>query len=205
MFEVDTPNGKKYMVQLVGPKSYRMGSLMAMRGQTLTVSKRTRDYLVRKTDGAWIDFDPTPEEPVEELFPPQFGEAGGPSIDMDDIDPQANPALSMDQARALAAKGGEVASNEGQTGPVSIEDGVPGIDTADLKQDPDGAPEGNSEDGDISGADLKGGAAKPATGGASATKPAKPAQAKPKGGVKVQNAPKATAKAKPKETAVTVE
>lgn len=176
MFEVDTPEGKKCLVQLIGPRSYRMGDLMARRGQTLTVSKRTRDYLVRKTGGAWADYDPTPIEPVEELMPPQFGEPGGPSIDMSDIDVKKNPALSQEQALALA----------NMKGPVDMTPDSP--DIADLSQKAQGQAEQPDESGDLSSKDLKAGAAQ-ASGGASAkgglkvtTKPAEPkaeAQAAP--------------------------
>lgn len=201
MFKVDTPQGERFMVQLVGPASYRMGALMAYRGQTLTVQKRTRDYLVRKTNGAWKDFDPTPPEPVDEILPPQFGEEGGPAIDLDDIDPGANPPMSMAHAMQLAGRGAgkEVPSN---AGPVQMtEDDIPGIDTADLAQAPSGAPAAPQEAGDISGADLKGGKA-PASGGASAASPAK---ASGKGGVKMTTKPKATAQATPKPAAAPVE
>jgi hypothetical protein len=177
MFAVKMADGtEKYLVQLVGPKSYRMGNLMAYRGQTLTVSKRTRDYLVRKTGGAWQDFDPTPPEPVQEILPPQFGEPGGPVIDLDDIDPKKNPALSMQHALQLA--GVEVPTNT--TGPVMTGDL---IDPADLGQKPSGAIDVPDGSGDMTGADLKGavtsgGKSAPATGVKIVQKPT-PAPVKP--------------------------
>jgi len=189
MYEVKTADGLKYVVQLVGPRSYRMGGQMTYRGQTLTVTKRTRDYLVRKTDGAWADYDPTPPEPVDEILPPQFGEAGGPMIDMDDIDPKANPPLSPEQAAQLA--GHEVATHT-----ATEEDA--GIDTADLAAAPVGPIDVPNESGDLTGKDL---AKTPAPGGKTAAKPkakaAPKAQAKPAdadlaktGGVTIKNAPK---------------
>jgi hypothetical protein len=159
MFKVDTPEGEKYLVQLVGPASYRMGGQITYRGSTLTVTKKTRDYLVRKTNGAWADFDPTPEEPIQEVMPPQFGEPGGPAIDMGDIDPEANPPLSMDHARALAMRTG------------NIPDAAPEApDMADLSQKaapPVTAPEGR---GDMTSADL---ATTPPKGGKTASTPRK--------------------------------
>jgi len=202
MFKVITPQGDdRYMVQLVGPASYRMGNLRAWRGQTLPVTKRTRDYLVRKTNGAWQDFDPAPQEPVEELMPPQFGEEGGPMIDMEDIDPSTNPPLSMEHAMALAAKGqgGEVPTN----GPIYAEGAdVSGIDPADLNQKPMGSPDVPDESGDMTSADLGKGGAKKATGGATAGSTAKAAG---KTGVKftTKATPKADASADP-EVAQTV-
>lgn len=156
MYKVQTADGEKYLVQLVGPRSYRMGGQITRRGGTLTVSKKTRDYLVRKTQGAWADFDPTPPEPIEELMPPQFGEPGGPMIDMDDIDPKRNPSLTMEQAAKLA--GVEVAVNE----PV-------GPDMEDLNQKPTAPPPSDEGKGDMTGADLGGAKAK-GGGGATAKK-----------------------------------
>ena len=176
MYEVNTPDGPRFLVQLIGPRSYRMGNQLTHRGQTLTVSKRTRDYLVRKTAGAWADFDPTPAEPVEEIMPPQFGEYGGPAIDMDDIDASKNPAMSMEHAHLLAARGREVPTNGPQATPTAQQ----------------AAPA--SERGDMTSGDLKGGAT-PANGGKTAETP--------KGNMQIKNAPtKATpAQAKPKEVA----
>jgi len=78
---------------------------MARRGQCLPVAKKTRDYLVRKTNGAWKDFDPeVPEEEIDHVLPPQFGEEIGPQIDLDDVNPETNPPISMEHAMALAAK-----------------------------------------------------------------------------------------------------
>jgi hypothetical protein len=157
MFKVDTPEGEKYMVQLVGPASYRMGGQITFRGSTLTVTKKTRDYLVRKTNGAWADFDPTPEEPIQEVLPPQFGEPGGPAIDLADIDPEANPPLTMEHARALAMRTGNI--------PDAAPDAPDMDDLSQKAAPPDAAAEGR---GDMTSADLattppKGG--KPATSG----------------------------------------
>lgn len=160
MYKVKTADGEdRYLVQLVGPKSYRMGNQVTYRGQTLTVTKRTRDYLVRKTKGAWRDFDPTPPEPIEEVLPPQFGEVGGPLIDMGDLDPEANPALTMDQAHALAERSGAVPLTPTPDSP----------DPDDLTTQPGGQMESAGGSGDMTGADLKGGKA-PASGGATAKK-----------------------------------
>lgn len=177
MFAVKMADGtEKYLVQLVGPKSYRMGNLMAYRGQTLTVSKRTRDYLVRKTGGAWQDFDPTPPEPIAEVLPPQFGEPGGPVIDLEDIDPKKNPALSMQHAMQLA--GVEVPTN-------TLHASADLIDPADLGQAPTGAIQMPDGSGDMTKADLKGavagGKAAPASGVKMMNKPA-PVAAQPKAG-----------------------
>lgn len=169
MFAVKTSDGtEKYLVQLVGPKSYRMGNLMSFRGQTLTVSKRTRDYLVRKTNGAWQDFDPTPPEPILEVLPPQFGEPGGPMIDMEDINPKTNPAMSMQHAMMLA--GGEVPSNT-PADPVGgpLDGGAASIDAEDLGQKPKGpiaAPDGAGDmmKTDLKGAVVSGGKAAPVSG-----------------------------------------
>lgn len=176
MFKVNTPQGERFMVQLVGPSSYRMNNQITYRGQCLTVQRRTRDYLVRQTNGAWKDYDPTPAQAdFDPVFPPQFGREGGPRIDMDDIDPKSNPAISMEHALQLAAQGGEVATNMPDYEPE-------GLDTADLDQAPSGAPEAPSEAGDMSSADLKTAKA-PGAGGKTAEKT---------GGVKV------TTKATPK-------
>lgn len=159
MYKVNVDGEEKYLVQLVGPNSYYlMGGQRVMRGGTLTVTKRTRDYLVRKTNGAWRDFDPTPDEPIEELFPPQFGEQGGPEIDMDDLDPEKNPAMTMDHARQLAARSGEAS-------------GPGGIDPGDLSA-PAGKPDSASAEGsgDMTSADLKG-SQKAGSGGQTASKP----------------------------------
>lgn len=186
MFMITAPDGsEKYLVQLVGPKSYRMGELKALRGQSLPVSKRTRDYLVRRTGGAWVDFDPTPAEPVEEILPPQFGEVGGPAIDMADIDPTLNPAMSVDLARRLAMNGAEVA--QGRYTP-----GEDGIDTADLAATPVGAPSVPDGSGDMTGKDLK--ASTQAQGGQTAKK-----------GLVVSTKPAQTVNAVPKNGAVTVD
>lgn len=162
MFKVQTQDGERYLVQLVGPSSYRMGGQITYRGGTLTVTKRTRDYLVRKTKGAWADFDPTPEEPVEEVLPPQFGDTGGPSIDMDDIDPERNPPMSMAHAQQLAARHSE--------GPVRAPDSP---DMADLEQRAAPAPRSEEGRGDLTSGDLQ---TTPPKGGQTAPK---------KGGVKV--------------------
>lgn len=185
MFEVKTADGMKYMVQLVGPASYRMGGQITYRGQTLTVTKRTRDYLVRKTGGAWLDFDPTPAEPIDEVMPPQFGRSTGPEIDMDDVDPQKNPPLSLENAHSLAQQGAEVALNAGAgaTGP---------IDTADLQQAPEGAGTTPDGSGDMSGADLKKATA-PASGGKTA--------AKASANVKITGTPKQEAQSESKAPA----
>lgn len=191
MFMVKTADGlDKYLVQLVGPRSYRMGNSMTHRGQTLTVSQRTREYLVRRTNGAWVDFDPTPPEPIEELMPPQFGDYNGPSIDMADIDPIKNPALSMEHAVKLAAHGAEV-TNPYQARSGGAYDGVPmGIDPDDLDQAAAGAVDAPDGSGDLSGADLKsslataGGksAVNPVKGGLKMTTKAVPVAAVPKAG-----------------------
>ena len=184
MFKVMTADGPKYMVQLVGPASYRMGGQITFRGSTLTVSERTRKYLVRKTAGAWVDFDPTPAEEIEEVMPPQFGESGGPSIDMEDLDPKKNPPLSMAQAAALA--GTEV---DQMGDPVDMTPDGP--DLADLTQQPSAkVVDTAAGSGDMSGADLKQ-AKTPAPGGKSAAKTVKAVPAKT-GGVKVTNAPQVT-------------
>jgi len=187
MFEVNTPDGPRFLVQLVGPRSYRMGAQITHRGQTLPVSKRTRDYLVRKTAGAWVDFDPTPAEPIEEVMPPQFGEASGSAIDLDDIDPKKNPAISMEHAAQLAARGREVPTNRAETRPAGPQsDETPHRDPTLPQSTID-----TSERGDMTSADLKGGKT-PAPGG-------KTAEAKT-GGVTVKQAP-TKAKAKPQEEA----
>lgn len=162
MYAVNTPDGEKFLVQLVGPSSYRMGNQITYRGGTLTVSKRTRDYLVRKTNGAWADFDPTPEEPIEEVMPPQFGEPGGPSIDMDDIDPEKNPPMSMEHAQQLAAMSG------------NIPEDVQTPDMADLNQTPTKPEPSMAGSGDMTGADLKQGQKVSGGGGKTAQAKAKP-------------------------------
>lgn len=170
MFKVETPEGPKYMVVLTGPKSYRFGDMHVYRGGTLTVSKRTRDYLVKKT-GYFSDYDPTPSEPVEELFPPQFGEIGGPSIDLADFDPKANPALTQAQAAQLVAQmGGTVTDQHGNpvaSGPVALDD-------------PEGTEKGDLTVGDLPDRQTKGGAT--ASTAMKPTTPAKPSVAtkKPK-------------------------
>lgn len=169
MFKVDTPEGERYLVQLVGPKSYRMGGQITYRGGTLTVTKRTRDYLVRSTKGAWADFDPEPVEEVQEVLPPQFGEPGGPMIDMGDIDPQKNPPMSMDHARQLAAKSGALSGGPSDPGP----------DPDDLQQAATAPAPAQDEAGDMTSADLKGKTG--GSGGAGASK-------KP-GNVKVTGSP----------------
>jgi len=108
MFKVNTPDGEKYMVQLVGPRSYRMGGLKVMRGGTVTVAKKTRDYLVKTLNGAFVDYDPTPAMEVEELAFPQMGDQPSDLVDMADLDGKNNPALSQEQAAALALQGSEV-------------------------------------------------------------------------------------------------
>lgn len=155
MFKVDTPDGERFLVQLVGPRSYRMGNQVTYKGQTLPVSKRTRDYLVRKTNGAWVDYDPTPVEPVEEILPPQFGEPGGPMIDMADIDPSRNPALSLEHAQLLASRAltGAIPEHSAYAGDLL---GDAGPDIADLSQKPLGKPLTDSGSGDMTAADLKG-------------------------------------------------
>lgn len=158
MHKVNTPDGERYLVQLVGPASYRLGGQITYRGQTLTVTKKTRDYLVRKTRGAWADFDPNPPEPVQEVLPPQFGEPGGPAIDMDDLDPEKNPALSMQQAQALAEKSGPI-------------DPIPDSpDMSDLNQKPAGSKDQGDGSGDMTSADLKSGQKASGGGGATAKK-----------------------------------
>jgi len=185
MFKVDTPEGEKYLVQLVGPASYRMGAQITYRGGTLPVTKRTRDYLVRKTKGAWADFDPTPEEPIIEYFPPQFGEQGGPSIDMSDMDPTTNPPMTMGFARQLAARTGNL--------PDTAPDGP---DVADLSQSAIPAAQNMEGCGDMTSADLT--TSNKAHGGGGKTAEAK------KGGVTVTTAKKTAAPAKAAD-AVTVE
>ena len=148
MYKVNTPDGEKYMVQLVGPASYRLKGTMAVRGQTLTVSKRTRDYLVRKCNGAWDDYDPTPAEPIDAIRPPQFGDNLGPVVDSGDFDMDSNPPLSMEQAAQLA-------------GHIPVADQGPAFDPADLDAAPQPAPAEQKtkaaadERGDMSSADLK--------------------------------------------------
>lgn len=188
MYKVKTPDGERFLVQLVGPKSYRMGAQLTYRGQTLTVTKRTRDYLVRKTSGAWADFDPTPVEPIEEVMPPQFGEPGGPMIDMNDIDPAKNPAMSMDHAHQLAAKGSEnhvdVTDAYAQYAGAGVAPSAP--DVEDLSQQPTGSVAPSDEAGDLGAKDLK--PDQKATSGGKAAATAKGA-AKPKGGVVLKNQP----------------
>lgn len=161
MYTVNTPEGERFLVQLVGPRSYRMGEQITYRGQTLTVTKRTRDYLVRKTKGAWKDFDPAPPEEIEPVFPPQFGEPNGPMLDMSDLDPAKNPSLTMDQAINLAARTGAV--------PMSRTPEAPDMD--DLRQRPTGGAEGAGDGrGDMTGADLKPGQKAHGGGGSTAKK-----------------------------------
>jgi hypothetical protein len=152
MFKVETPDGPRYMVQLVGPRSYRYKGMMITRGGTLTVKKRTRDYLV-KTTGFFADFDPTPAEPIDVVNPPQFGDDYGPKVDEYDFDMVANPPLSQEEAIALAAKSGAEVDQTGK--PVASDD-----------------PEG-TEKGDLTAADLP---TVPAKGGKSAA-PKKPVPA----------------------------
>jgi len=171
MFKVNTADGERFLVQLVGPSSYRMGGQITYRGGTLTVTKRTRDYLVRKTAGAWADFDPMPEEPINEVMPPQFGEPGGPMIDMDDIDPEKNPPMSMDHARQLAIRSGHV--------PESLPDSP---DVADLSQQAAPPPQEAEGRGDMTSADLKPDQKARGGGGKAATAPRK-------GGVTVETKP----------------
>jgi len=178
MFEVNTPEGVRYLVQLVGPASYRMGGQITYRGGTLTVTKRTRDYLVRKTKGAWRDFDPNPAEEVEEVMPPQFGEPGGPMIDMSDMDPEKNPPMTMDHARALAAKSGREAAAHPAAGP----------DPGDLSQAPEQPAPAQDGSGDMTAADLTAGQAT-GGGGKTAAKSADKTSGKP-GNVKVAGSPK---------------
>lgn len=147
MFTVNTPEGTRYMVVLTGPRSYRYGNMHVHRGGVLTVTKKTRDYLVKKT-GFFSDYDPAPENPVEEIFPPQFGEDTGPQVEVEDFDMKTNPPLSQEQAMGLAAKGQAVDQN-GKTVPVH--------NPAD------------DEKGDLTSADLAG---TPPKGGASAKKTA---------------------------------
>jgi len=107
MFTVQVDGETKYMVQLTGPASYRYGELHVRRGGTLTVTKRTRDYLVKST-GFFADYDPTPAEPIEELLPPQMGGDRGPLIDDADLDAKNNPPLTQAEAYALAQQGQSV-------------------------------------------------------------------------------------------------
>jgi len=127
MFTVQTADGTRYMVQLTGPRSYRFKGMHITRGGTLTVQKRTRDYLVKNT-GFFKDFDPTPAEPIDEIFPPQFGDINGPGVDDDDFDMKANPPLTQEQAIALASAGA-VVDQKGK--PVSNDD-LHGLEKGDM-------------------------------------------------------------------------
>lgn len=174
MFVVQTPQGEKYMVQLTGARTYRQGALFCRRGGTLTVTRKTRDYLVKHT-GQFSDFDPTVNDPVEEVLPPQFGDdqdrGGIDPADLEDL--ASNPPLSQAEALNLARKGHFVDQHGRKIADVDPDDLV---DT--------GAAEANAERGDITGDDLP----KPTTkGGATAQK----AGAAKKAGVTVK--PKAPA------------
>lgn len=151
MFKVNTPQGEKFIVQLVGPLSYAIGGMRVARGGTLTVSKRSRDYLVHKTSGAFADFDPTPAVPVDEYRMPQFGERVE-EFDAADFDPRANPAMSQAAAIALAAQSGQFVDQNGDALQDPTEDDIAselsGVRATAPAQD-------LSERGDITGGDVR--------------------------------------------------
>lgn len=158
-FKVMTPEGEKCMVILTGPSSYRLNNLFVKRGDVITVTERTRNYLVRRT-GFFADFDPTPAEPLETFLPSQFGVPKDDLVDADDFDPTKNPSLSTEQAAALAAG---VNPNTGKPLHEADDDDGPTMTAADaakLKDD---------TSGDMTGGDLKN---KTKTGGSkTVTKP----------------------------------
>ena len=164
MFKVTTAEGDKFLVQLIGPKSYRMGNQITHRGGTLTVSKNTRDYLVRKTQGAWADFDPTPQDEIQEIMPPQFGDVTEPLINRADLDPKTNPPMTMEHARVLASREVDLASKAGNT---RVADPA-GPDVADLSQRAKPVSGDDEGRGDMTSKDLNQGKA-PASGGKTAT------------------------------------
>lgn len=182
MFQVNTPDGPRYMVVLVVPKSYRLGSLHVMRGGVLTVTRKTRDYLVKRT-GFFADYDPMPAEPIEEVLPPQFGMPRGDVMDLSEFDPKRNPPLTQAEAAALAAHGSTVNQNGVTVNEDGEEEGAyPKANPAAFKDD---------TSGDMTAKDLKKGGS--LVGSA-------PAPASKKGGYKATGGPAVKATPEPLAT-----
>lgn len=175
MFQVETQDGPRYMVTLVGPRSYTPhGGKPISRGQTITVTKSTRDYLVKRTK-YFADYSPEIAEDIEEALPPQFGQDAPELFNPSDFDFGKNPPLSMDQAAMLAERGNHVNQNGEKID--ADDDEAQGINPAALQ--------GPSERGDMTGTDLKAGQKNKQGGSQTAAAPAKP---KPSN-LKVKGAP----------------
>lgn len=99
MFKVDTAEGPRFLVMLTGPRSYTLNGRRIARHETLTVTDRTRKYLL--STGMFSDYDPTPAMPPERNLPPQFGGTAQARFDASDFAGD-NPPLNVADAMLLA-------------------------------------------------------------------------------------------------------
>ena len=106
MSKVQTKDGERHLVVLTGPASYTIKGRRVERGSVITVTERTRRYLV--ATGMWRDYDPTPAAEPDPVMGPQFGEQPE-KFDAGDF-ARDNPPLTSDDLRGLA---GQAASGGG--------------------------------------------------------------------------------------------